>query len=64
MLDAIGSADLVEAVDPVSSRPAIAIARQVGELDAVIGKHRVQPVRHCRDQGLQEAGGGRPIGLV
>jgi hypothetical protein len=45
MLDAIGSADLVEAMDPVSSRPPIAIARQVGELDAVIGKHGVQRAR-------------------
>src|SRR6202049_1538737 len=31
VLDAVGSADLVEAVDPIASGPTIAIARQVGE---------------------------------
>src|ERR1700686_1528791 len=40
-LDAVGSADLVEAVDTIAGGPAIAIARQVGELDAIIRKHGV-----------------------
>src|ERR1700680_1928797 len=36
VLDAIGSADLVEAMDTIASSPAIAVARQIGKLDAVI----------------------------
>jgi hypothetical protein len=64
MLDAIGSADLIEAVDPVSSGPAIAIFWQVGKLDTVIGQHRMQPVRYGRDQCFQETHGGRTIGLL
>src|SRR5204863_5384351 len=39
VFDTVGSADLVEAVDPVTSRPPIAIFWQVGKLDAVIGQH-------------------------
>src|SRR5206468_8699574 len=49
MLDTVGSADLVEAVDPVTSRPPIAIFWQVGKLDTVIGQHRMQSVRYGRD---------------
>jgi len=64
VLDAVGPADLVEAVDTISGGPAIAIARQVGELDAVIREHGVKPVRRGGDQGFQEAHGGRPIGLL
>lgn len=37
VFDAMLVADLVEAVDSHLSSPAIAITRQVGELDAVIG---------------------------
>src|SRR2546423_12077111 len=54
MLDALGSADLIKSVDPVSSGPAIAVFWQDSELNTVIGQHRMQPVWHCRDQGLQE----------
>ena len=64
VLDAVGSADLVEAVDPIAGGPAIAVLRQVGELDAVIGEHGVKPVRYGSDQGFEEAHGGRPIGLL
>ena len=42
MVDAVFTADLVEAVDPVTRCPAIAVARQVGELDAVIREDGVQ----------------------
>src|SRR5205809_7247720 len=41
MLDAVGSADLIEAVDPVSSGPAITVLWQVSELNTVIGRHRM-----------------------
>jgi len=54
MLDTVGSADLIEAVDPVSRGPAITIFWQVSELNTVIGQHRMQPVWHCRDQGFQK----------
>jgi len=64
MLDAVGSADLIEAVDPVSSGPAITVFWQVSELNTVIGQHRMQPVWHCRDQGFQETHGGRTVRLL
>ena len=38
MLNAVLATDPVEAMDPVASCPAVAIARQVGELDAVVGQ--------------------------
>src|SRR5438477_7732585 len=40
MLDTIGSADLIEAVDPVSSGPAITIFWQVSELNTVTGQEQ------------------------
>ena len=54
VLDAVGLADLVETVDPIAGGPAIAVLRQIGEQDAVIGEHGVKPVRHGCDQGFQE----------
>lgn len=36
MLDVVGSADLVEVVDPILSGPAMAIARQVGANSATL----------------------------
>src|SRR5205809_2498602 len=49
---------------PVSSGPAITVFWQVGELNTVIGQHRMQPVWHCRDQGFQETHGGRTVRLL
>ncbi len=63
MFDTVGPADLVEAVHTVTGGPAIAVTRQIGELDAVIGEYGVQPVRHRRDRGLQEPHSGWPVGL-
>ena len=51
-LDTVGAADLIEAVDPVSSGPAITIFWQVSELNTVIGstcrgsKRRLMDVPH------------------
>ena len=59
-LDTVGSAVLVEAVDPVSSGPAITIFWQV----TVIGQDRMQPVRHCREQVFEKTHGGRTIRLL
>lgn len=64
VFNTVGSADLVEAMDPVTSRPAISIFRQVGKLDTVIGQYCMQPVRYGRDQCFEEAHHGRTIGLV
>jgi hypothetical protein len=48
VLDAAGSADLVEAVGTITGSPAIAVARQIRNLDAVIPEHSVnQPVRYA-----------------
>ncbi len=64
MLDAVLTADLVEAVDPVTRCPAVAVLWQVGELDAVIGQDGVQRVWHCLEQRFEERDRGRPICLV
>lgn len=64
VFDAVGSTDLVEAVNAITCSPAIAIARQIGELDAVIREHDVNPVWYGRDQGFQEAYGRWPISLL
>ena len=64
VLDAVGSADLVEAVHAVAGGPAVAISGQVGELNAVVGQDGVQAVGHGRDQSVQEACGARPVGLL
>jgi hypothetical protein len=64
VLDAVGSVDLVEAVHAVAGGPAMAVSGQIVELNAVVGEHHVQPVGHGCNQGLQEACGARPIGLL
>ena len=58
MLDAIFAADLVEAMHTHPSGPAIPVAWQVGELDAVVGQDGVQVVGHRFEQGFQERDGG------
>src|ERR1700676_1350841 len=63
VLDAVSLADLVEAVDTITSGPAIAVARKVSELDAVISENGVKPVGHGCNQGFQEAHRDRSIGL-
>jgi len=62
LLDAIGSADLIKAMDP---GPVVQPSRflEVSNLDTIIGQHCVQPTRHGGDQCFQEAHGDRTIGL-
>jgi hypothetical protein len=50
VLDAVCSTDLLEGVETMAGDLALADARQVGELETVIGEHDVNPVRHRRDQ--------------
>ena len=64
VVDAVLTADLVEAMDAHACGPAIAVFRQVGELDAIIGEDGVQVVGDCFEQRLQERDRGRTIGLV
>ena len=40
------------------------VVRHVGELDAVIGQHRVDGIGHRRDQVAQELGGDHLAGLL
>ena len=49
VIDVVITADLIEAENPVAGRPAVAISWQVGELDAVVGQDRVQPIRNRLD---------------
>ena len=48
------AADAIEHVDAVARGRAVTIMRRMAELDAVIGKDRVDVVGHDLDEGLQE----------
>jgi len=64
VLDAAGAADLIEAVDAVASGPAIPVARQIGELDSVVGEHGVDSIRNGFDECFEEGSCRLHIGLV
>jgi hypothetical protein len=49
VFDVVLAAELIEAENPVASRPAVAISWQVGELDPVVGQDSVQPIRNRLD---------------
>jgi transposase InsO family protein len=42
MIDAVGIAGLAKRVDAISGGPAVSDARQIGELETVIGEHGVK----------------------
>ena len=42
-------------VEEVAAVPPVSLSTR--ELDPVVGKHRVEPVRECRDDRVQEADG-------
>ena len=56
-------ADLVEAVDAVHHRGAVTVLGPSGELDGIIGQHRVEIVGAGGDLRLKEGAGGRAVGL-
>jgi hypothetical protein len=49
VFDVVLAADLIVAENPLACRPAVAISWRVGELDAVVGPDRVQPIRNRLD---------------
>lgn len=55
VLDPVPVADPVEEVPPVPP-----VLRSVGELDAVVGQHGVDPLRHLLREADEEADGDRP----
>jgi hypothetical protein len=55
VFDTMLKADLVEAMDAHPGGPTVAVLRQVGELDAVVGEDGVQVVGDCFEQRLQNA---------
>ena len=59
MVDLMLAADAVEEVLEGVNVPVV-----VGELDAIVSKHDVEPLRHGGDQISQERGGGRFPGLL
>jgi hypothetical protein len=64
MLDTVLAADLIEAMNPKAGRPAVAIARQIGELNAVVGEDRMEPIGHGCDQRFDEYNRCGTIGLL
>jgi len=55
MFDAVLSAAHIEHMRHESRRRSIGVARREGELNAVIGEHRVDFVGNSRDQGIRKA---------
>jgi len=47
---------------PPSGRKPATILRQIGELDADVGRHRVNAIRNRGDQGFQKSGRSSHIG--
>ena len=64
VFDVVLAAYLIEAVNPVMGCPAISISWQVGDLDAVVGEDRVQPIREGLDQRFEKRYGRWSIGLL
>lgn len=62
MLDAVATAGSIEGMAPEPGCRPIAVLRQVGELDAVVGKNSVDLVRHSFDKCIQEGRGGFRVG--
>jgi hypothetical protein len=62
MLDVVGFADHVEA--HLAGESGIAIARLLGELNAIVGEDRVDPIGHGLEQVLQELPGRLSVGFV
>ena len=50
-------------MNPVARRPTIAVARQIRELDAIVGKDCMQPIGHGCDRGFKEDDRCGTIGL-
>src|SRR3954470_3327022 len=63
VLDAVFSASQGEHVSDELRGGAIGIAWRQTELDAVVGEHDMDFVRHGGDQRGQELRGGHPVGL-
>ena len=64
VFDAILITTHVEHMRHVPGRRTIGVTRREGELDAVVGEHGVDPVRHRRDQGDEECRGRGSAGLL
>ena len=64
MLDAVLAADLLEAANTPANGLAVTVARQVGELDTVIGEDVILVIGHALDQRPKEPDGGWSIGLL
>jgi hypothetical protein len=63
VLDTVLAAAHVEHVRDVAGSGTVSVARRQPELDAIVREHRVDFVRHSRDQGDQEGRGGDPAGF-
>ena len=64
VFDRMAAAGPVEGMAAQHRREAFSILRQIGELDAVIGQHGVDPVGHGICQSVQKSYRGFGIGLL
>jgi hypothetical protein len=64
VFDATAATHAVEGMSAEACRWSLAVLRQVGELDAVVGEHSVDAVRHGFDERLEEGGSGPHVRLL
>ncbi len=55
VVDAVQKTDPVKSMAAKAGRGSLAILRQIGELDAVVREHGMDPIRDSRDQRLEES---------
>ncbi len=55
VVDAVQKTDPVKRMAAKAGRGSLAILRQIGELDAVVREHGMDPIRDSRDQRLEES---------
>ncbi len=61
VFDSMDAADAIEGVSSEARSWALAVLRQVGELDSVVGEHSVDAVRNSFNERFEEGGGSPHI---
>jgi hypothetical protein len=54
----------IEGMSPEADRWSLTIPWQIGELDAIVGEHRMDAVRDGFDERFEEDSGSTHVGLI